>query len=106
MQHIQITTETCSPSDGSDSPHAHAVWKFQGGGELPDGRAQTSEAHPELMQRLWVAVSEHLGLQVAQAAGLTPNELQGELSTGERRFPMCVQGSHRFMQSWSHRRYG
>jgi hypothetical protein len=65
VQHIQITTQTCSPGDNSNSPHAHAVGKIQSRGELPHGRAQPPEAHPELMQRLGVAVSENLSLQVA-----------------------------------------
>jgi hypothetical protein len=106
LQHIQIAAQTRPSGDGRNSTHAHPVWKLQGRGKLAHRRTQSPEAHSELMQGLRVAISEHLGLEVAQAAGLTANELQGKLSAGERGGFTWNQKRCRFMESWSHRRCG
>jgi hypothetical protein len=65
LQHIQIAAQTRPSGNGRNSTHAHPVWKLQGRGKLAHGRAQSPEAHPELMQGLRVAIGEHLGLKVA-----------------------------------------
>jgi hypothetical protein len=91
MQDIQIPAQTRSPSYGSNPAHTHAIGKIQGRSELTHGRAQAPEAHPELMQGLWISISQYLGLEITQTPGLTADEIESEFSTREREILTCSQ---------------
>ena len=83
-QHIEIARQTKPTAKTGNTLRISRLRQQQGWGELLKGAAQPAEAHPHLVQRFRIAVSEHLGLQRHQPGQPLGDQHSGVLPTTER----------------------